>query len=173
MYDGKTHFEIDSCCANFNDFEILTELIMKQHLKTNELEPCIQCLKALINFALMLLDDETILDKAIAKILTRMGKLLFRHKKFDDAIELHELALSFKMVYSSQVENLDIALSYRCVGEAYASKDMLQQALNNFREALKGVDNDEKVLVLDKMGVILCEMKKFEEAIDVYKMALW
>ena len=172
IYDAMTELKIETLCMDFYDYFIVIKSITKKSMEKNDLESCIVYLKASINVALLFLNEETILDKEIAKSLHRMGCIYSHLERYDDALIFYELSLSFKTVYSPE-KSSTLSETYLCIADTYNCKGMYQEALNNYRQSLRGAKTIEKLIILDKMGCILCNLKRFKSATDTYKSALY
>ena len=169
---NKKSLKIKRICTNFDEFETVQKDLLHHFAKQKDFDSYVTCLNYSLNLARLFIHDKIELGFEFAHFFHMMAFAYKQMQKYNHAIKSYELSLSMKRMLYRDDENSDTSITYSAISEVYADKGEYQNALNNLREALKGADDNEKVLLLDRIGVVLREMKLFAEAKECYQSSL-
>ena len=169
---NKKLIGIKKICSDFNEFESVLRALLIYFAEKKAFVSCVSCLNYSLNMARLFVYDKIELGFAFANSFHMLAYAYQLQQKYNHAIKAHELSMSIKRMLYGDDENSDTSATYSAIGEVYIAKGQYQYALNNLREALKGADDEVKILILDRIGFVLREMKLFAEAKECYQASL-
>lgn len=117
---------------------------------------------------------EGVSNDVIADILTKVGVMLVRQEKYDEAIDVTERALSL-----TSNENIALLTSIHSnLASLYNKKSEYEKAENHYRERISLIEKDGDAnyhylaIAYDDLGVCLHQLNKNDEAVDNLEHAL-
>jgi len=140
------------------------------YFKKSDFDTCITSFKDTISLTQRsLFDDE--LHRELASLFQKISSVHFHAGNYDEALESYELCLMNRKSYLPQ-ENVDISLTLQYMAAVYAIKGMHEQALQYYKESLNGCTVEDKVKILNEMGILCSKINWKDEALVCYQKAL-
>ena len=118
---SKKNFNIIKLCASCNEHTLVSNKVSKLYIKNGEYDSCVQCIKSMINVALLLINDQYTLNEEVSITLHRLGCIQKEAKKYSESIKCHSLCLAVKHVINKKHAS-ETSMCYRCIGEVCAKQ---------------------------------------------------